>query len=87
MVNVPTDPFANIETAVAITSWEQIEVLRDRAKAGEKFSPEEYRAILAYMRQSNTAAAGTAPKSKGKSSKPSSEAAIAALDELIGGVL
>jgi hypothetical protein len=80
--NVPTDPFEHIEAAVAVTSWEQIEAFRERAKAGEKLTPEQYRAILAYFRQSNTAAAGSAPKSKGKSSA-ATDAALAALADLI----
>lgn len=82
MQEIPTDPFANINTAVSITSWEQIESLRERMKAGEKLPPEEYRAILQFLRQSNTAAAAASPKSKGKSST-ATDAAIAALSELI----
>ena len=79
---VPTDPFAGIEAAVAVTSWEQIEAFRERAKAGEKLSPEQYRAILQFFRASNTAAAGAAPKSKGKSNA-ATDAALAALAELM----
>jgi hypothetical protein len=80
--NVPTDPFANIEAAVAVTSWEQIEAFRERSKAGEKLSAEQYRAILQFFRASNTAAAGSAPKSKG-SKASATDAALAALAELI----
>lgn len=68
---------------IAITSYEQVEELRQRRLAGEALDLETYRAVLHFLRQAETAK--TPPKAKGAGKRTiTSDQALAALTDLIG---
>lgn len=76
----PTD----LKSSIQITSMEQIEALRARIASGDVPSQDELRAAVDFFRAARTAASVAAPK--GKKSPMTTEAALSALDDLIGGL-
>lgn len=73
-----------LKDGIQITSLEQIEAIRARISAGEVPSQEELRAAVDFFRAARTAASVAAPK--GKKTPITTDAALSALDDLIGGL-